>query len=70
MATDISGMKDSLATDVSSMKVSMATDISGMKESISGLKVSIAAAKVWALVLYFALAAGIFGTLARAFGWI
>jgi hypothetical protein len=28
------------------------------------------AAKVWALVLYIALAAGIFGTMARGFGWL
>ena len=30
----------------------------------------VADAKVWALVLYIALAAGTFGTMARAFGWI
>jgi hypothetical protein len=31
---------------------------------------SFASAKVWALVLYIALAAGIFGTMARGFGWV
>jgi hypothetical protein len=31
---------------------------------------SIAAAKIWALVLYMALAGGMFGTMARGFGWI
>ena len=31
---------------------------------------AIASAKVWALLLYIALAAGMFGTMARGFGWI
>jgi hypothetical protein len=31
---------------------------------------SLASAKVWALVLYIALAGGLFGTLARGFGWL
>ena len=34
------------------------------------LQESISAAKIWALVLYIALAAGMFGTMARGFGWI
>ena len=37
------------------------------KESVAA---DIAATKVWALALYIALAAGIFGTMARSFGWI
>lgn len=35
-----------------------------------GLKDSIAAAKVWALVLYIAFAATMLGTMARGFEWI
>jgi len=34
------------------------------------MKDSIAAAKVWPLLLYFALAASMLGTMARGFGWI
>jgi hypothetical protein len=34
------------------------------------LKDSIAAARVWALVLYIALAATLLGTLARGFEWL
>lgn len=56
------------------MQERVAADSSGMKASISALKVSlageIASAKIWALVLYIALAAGIFGTMARGFGWL
>jgi hypothetical protein len=34
------------------------------------LRAEIASAKVWALLLYFAFAAGMLGTMARGFGWI
>jgi len=37
---------------------------------LDSLKSQIESAKIWALLLYFALAAGMLGTLARAFGWI
>ena len=39
-------------------------------KKFDGVKDSIAKAKVWALVLYIALAGGLFGTLARGFDWI
>ena len=41
-----------------------------MNARIDKLVDSLASAKVWALVLYIALAGGLFGTLARGFGWI
>jgi hypothetical protein len=41
-----------------------------MTQRFDALKDSIAAAKIWALLLYIALAAGTFGTMARSFGWI
>jgi hypothetical protein len=34
------------------------------------LKDEIHSAKVWALLLYFALAAGMYATMARGFGWL
>jgi hypothetical protein len=34
------------------------------------VKDDIASAKVWALVLYLAFAAGMLGAMARGFGWI
>ena len=37
---------------------------------LDALKDSIGTAKVWALVLYIALTAGLFGTMARGFDWI
>jgi len=37
---------------------------------IDGVKDSIAAMQRWAIVLYIALSASTFGTMARAFGWL
>ena len=34
------------------------------------LKDEIHSAKIWALLLYFALAAGMYATMARGFGWL
>jgi predicted nucleic acid-binding Zn-ribbon protein len=41
--------------------------LAGLKDS---LRAEIAAARVWALLLYFALAAAMLGTMARGFGWL
>jgi hypothetical protein len=41
-----------------------------LRDRIDRLVESLAAAKIWALVLYIALASGLFGTLARSFGWL
>jgi len=57
------------------------SDVTDIKEDVRSLRdrmearfdlvlAAIASAKVWALLLYLALAAGMFGTMARGFGWI
>jgi hypothetical protein len=38
--------------------------------ALAAMKVDMAATKVWALLLYFALAAAMLGTMARGFGWL
>jgi hypothetical protein len=38
--------------------------------SNAALRDKIASAQIWALVLYFALAAGMLGAMGRGFGWI
>ena len=53
-------------TDVADIKV----DVRMLRDKMDTLKDSITAAQVWALVLYIALAGGMFGTMARGFGWI
>ena len=55
---------------VRSALVEVKTDLRSLRDRIDRLVESLAAAKVWALVLYIALAAGLFGTLARGFGWL
>jgi hypothetical protein len=37
---------------------------------LGALKDSIAGAKVWPLILYFALAGSMLGVMARGFGWV
>jgi hypothetical protein len=44
--------------------------LESLKESIGAVKDSISKATTWALLLYIALAAAMYGTMARAFGWI
>jgi hypothetical protein len=53
-------------SDVAELK----TDLRSLRDRIDRLVESLAAANIWALVLYIALAGGLFGTLARGFGWI
>ena len=53
-------------SDVAELK----TDLRALRDRIDRLFESLASAKIWALVLYIALAGGLFGTLARGFGWL
>lgn len=53
-------------SDVAEIK----TDLRSLRDRIDRLVESLATAKIWALALYIALAGGLFGTLARGFGWL
>jgi len=55
-----------LREDVADIK----TDVRALRDKIDAIKDTIANAKVWALLLYAALATGVFGTMARGFGWL
>lgn len=62
-----------LESDIAHMRSDIAelkTDFRSLRDRIDRLVESLAAAKIWALVLYIALAGGLFGTLARGFGWL
>lgn len=48
----------------------LAAKIDDLKDALITVKDEIASSKVWALVLYIALAGGLFGTMARGFGWL
>ncbi|HSC14507.1 MAG TPA: hypothetical protein VLI71_05280, partial [Gammaproteobacteria bacterium] len=41
-----------------------------LRDRIDGVERSLASAKVWALMLFIAQAAAVYGTLARTMGWI
>ena len=53
-------------TDVADIKL----DVRALTAKVEDVKDSIASTKIWALMLYIALAAALFGTLARGFGWL
>jgi hypothetical protein len=59
-----------LRTDVSDIKADLRTRFDRVDTRIDGLTDAVWRAQTWALLLYIALAAGIFGTMARGFGWI
>jgi hypothetical protein len=44
--------------------------IDGLKDSMADIRISIARAAIWAVMLYVALAAVMLGTMARGFGWL
>ena len=55
-----------IRSDVAEVK----TDVRSLRDKMDKLSESLASAKLWALMLYIALAGALFGTLARGFGWI
>jgi uncharacterized coiled-coil protein SlyX len=59
-----------LKTDVRSLRDKMDAKFEAMSARLDKLHDSLASAKVWALMLYIALAGANFGALARGFGWI
>ena len=63
---DVRGLRDKMDSiaDRSDKK------FDSLKDAIAETNERIADAKVWALVFYITLAAGTFGTMARAFGWL
>ena len=67
MTTKLSERIDSVYTQLNA-KIDSTT--AQLNAKVDGLKDSLAAAKVWALLLYIALAAANLGAMARGFGWI
>jgi uncharacterized coiled-coil protein SlyX len=66
LRTDVADIK----VDLRTLRDKMDTRFERLDTKIDSLKDGLAAAKVWALLLYVALAAGILGTMARGFGWV
>jgi hypothetical protein len=66
LRTDVADIK----ADVRTLREKLDSVALRLDEKIDGVKDSLATAKVWALMLYFALSSGVFVTMARSFGWI
>ena len=66
MRADIADMKIDIRTlrdRIDALSVDLNSKFAALKDEIHS-------AKIWALLLYFALAAGMYATMARGFGWI
>lgn len=59
-----------LDVKIDNVNAVLAGKIDDLKDALIAVKDEIASAKIWALVLYTALAGGLFGTMARGFGWL
>ena len=67
---DLRSLRDRAEAMNAKVSEKIETSTASLNTRIDGLKDSLASTKVWALVLYIALAGSLFGTLARGFGWI
>jgi outer membrane murein-binding lipoprotein Lpp len=66
MRSDIADMKSDIRTlrdRIDALSVDLNTKFAALKDELYS-------AKLWALLLYFALAGGMYATMARGFGWI
>jgi len=59
-----------LRGDVGDLKDDVRSLRDRMEVKLDAVTAAISSAKVWALLLYIALATAMFGTMARGFGWI
>jgi hypothetical protein len=67
---DLRGLRDRMDAGHARLSERIDSASSELNKKIDGLRDSLASAKVWALLLYIALAAVNLGTLARGLGWI
>ena len=70
MKADIRSLRDKVDATSTKLSEKIEASTASLNARIDGVKDSLASAKLWALVLYIALAGSLFATLARGFGWI
>jgi len=70
MRADVSDIKADLRTRFDRVDTRIDRLESKFDTRIDALTQAVWRAQIWALLLYIALAAGMFGTMARGFGWI
>ncbi len=66
----IDGVRTSLEGRIEALRTELGGRIDGVQRDLRELTASFASAKVWALLLYFGLAATLLGVMARGFGWL
>lgn len=66
----IESLRTSLEGRIEGVRTELGGRIDGVQRDIRELTASFASAKVWALLLYFGLAATLLGVMARGFGWL
>jgi hypothetical protein len=71
--SDVAGLKIDVRTlrdCIDAMHAQLCGRIDTLSSQFAGLKDEIHSAKIWALLLYFALAGAMYATMARGFGWL
>ncbi|HEX6996572.1 MAG TPA: hypothetical protein VF322_00405 [Gammaproteobacteria bacterium] len=59
-----------MSAKIDGVNAAATTKADDSKDAMVAMKDELASAKVWTLALYVALAGGLFGTMARGFGWL
>jgi hypothetical protein len=67
---DLRSVRDKLDTTHTKLSDKIDSRVDDVATDLGVLKDSLASTKVWALLLYITLAAGVFSTMARGFGWL
>ena len=73
LESDVAHLRSDLAdvkSDLRQLREQLNARIDALNAKFDALKDELHSAKIWALLLYFALAAGMYATMARGFGWI
>ena len=71
--SDVADLKIDVRTlrdRMDAMHAQISERIDTLSSQFAGLKDEVHSAKIWALLLYFALAGAMYATLARGFGWL
>jgi hypothetical protein len=73
LESDVSHIRTDLVDvkqDVRELRARVDKGFDETRNGIDSLQTELASAKVWALILFIAQAGAVYGTLARAMGWI
>jgi hypothetical protein len=66
----IDSVREELGAKIEALRLELTSKIETLRIEVYALKGSIATAKIWALLLYFALASSLLLVMARGFHWL